>query len=1267
MKHADTRAARTANAADSVHIARTAHTAHTTRWRRGLRGLAWLGLMLMARPALAVDYVFPGNLPPGCSGSAGSYNCGSLTLNNGDTLTIAAPKPATISFSGNFDTQISRVNATGATADLRLQVSGNMTVRDPAVVNANIVASMFETTGSGTTITGNVSTTAGMVTLAYRSRITGSVSASVDAIIGQEAVITGDLVSTGGKVDLGYAAQVAGNVIVSAGNTVALAQSAVVGGAVTAGSGGVNLAYAARVGGNITTTSGRIDLGQNAVASACVRSSGSAPIVLNSAASAAQVCCGTTGSCSSSCVDNRSGLAMPALCTVPATLIARYDFNESAYNSSAGQLKDSAGYTDGPFNGATEGAGKPTTARTGPARSGSPGTCGYASLPGPTSNGGSFLVTGLPVSTSAGDKTSVAFWMYWNGTEGVMPMGWHSHALWFTSGSFGFSTGNTDVHGVASAGLANGWRHVVAVFTNGSVTANRLYIDGTLMALTQRQSTPDNSTAVAASSMRIGGWTRDTGYRFGGRLDQFRVYTGEVSTSQVAQLFAETTPCVAGSVLHHLELQHASGSGLTCTPSTVTVKACQDTACIIAYTEGLSGSLAASSSGMTVNWPAGAAFSIAAGSSSSTVGLQLSTAGGVVLGTSGLSVTPSAGTSCNFGSPTCTYTAADAGLLFDVPHHLAEGVQALTVSAVRKGDNALSCVPAFASVSKSVSFSCAYGNPASGTLPVRLAGSALNSGNSAAAACDSAGRAVALAFNANGVASTTLQYADVGQVTLAARYTGAAGSSEAGLVMTGSDSFIAAPASFTVAGVSSGPIAAGAAFSATVSARNAAAAITPNFGRETAAESVTLGYVRLSPRGVGSVDGSFSGSLGAFSGGNASATNLAWTEVGRGDLLARLSSNSYLGSGLGAFGASVAPGALHCADEGGVCTLPAGVTATVYYGNGSRYAVRTGVSTLVTCNSVAFGDPLPGLPKKCFYAATSASNGSVGDFIPHHFDVAASAACGAFSYAGQPFSATVTARNAGGATTLNFDGSALLSPNVAQAVTLSDGGATGLGTMAGAGIAASAFTAGVATASPAFGFTSKTTAPLSLQLRAANAGAGAAAISSAGYSEASMPLRSGRLRLSNAYGSARALLQVPVVAEHWGGSAWMLNSADNCTSLLSTSVAVSNPRTAAGLPSVALSTPGVVSLANGSGLLSLAAPLPLGSSLTVDLALNLGSGTADQSCHANHPLSVGAAKPWLRAQNGSCSASADRDPAARASFGIYSPESRKTVHVREMY
>jgi MSHA biogenesis protein MshQ len=1251
----------------TAHTAPTARTARTARWFGGLRGLAGLALMVMAQPALAVDYVFPGNLPPGCSGSAGTYNCGSLTLGYGDTLTIAAPKPATINFSGDFNTQAGQVNATGAAADLLLQINGDMTVSDTAVVNANIAARSFESTGNGATITGNLTTTSRTVTLAYRSRINGSVSAYGNAVVGQEVVITGDLVSTNGKVELGFAAQVDGNVTVSGNKPVQLAQNSVVGGAVSASAGNVTLGYAARVFGNVTTTSGNIELNQNAVASACVRSSASASIGLGYAASAAQVCCGSVGSCSSSCVNNSSGLAMPALCTVPASLIARYDFNESAYNGGTGQLKDSAGYTGGPFNGTPEGSANPSPASTGPARSGSPGTCGYASLAGPTSNGGSFLVNGLPVSTSAGAKTSVAFWMYWNGVDSVMPMGWNTHDLWFSSGSFGFNTGNTDLFGVASTGLASGWHHVVAVFTNGNVAANKLYIDGALKALTQRLATPNNSTALVASSLRIGGWTRDTGYRFDGRLDQFRVYNGEVSTSEVAQLYAETAACSATSALHHLEVQHASGSGLTCTPATVTVRACQDAACSSLYTGGVSGTLSAT--GGSVAWPATAAFSIAAGSSSTTLGLQATTTTASVLGVASSTPTASNAASCNFGSPSCTFTAADAGFVFNVPNHVSEGSQTVSVSAVRKSDNSSACTPAFASTSKALTFSCTYSNPASGSLPVRVAGTALNAAGNAAAACDSAGRGVTLAFNGNGVASTSVQYADVGQVLLSARYAGAAGGSEAGLVMTGSDSFIAAPASLTVTGVSSGPIKAGAAFAATVSARNATAAITPNFGRETAAESVTLGWARIAPSGVGTVDGSFSGSLGAFSGGSASASNLAWTEVGRGDLVARLSSNSYLGSGLGAFGASAALGATFCASQNGVCSLPLGVTATVYYGNASRYAVRTGVSLPVACSDAFFGDPLPGVSKNCYYAVTSASNGSVGDFIAHHFDVAASAACGAFTYAGQPFSATVTARNAGGGATLNFDGATLITPNFAQAVTLSDGGGSGsgLGTLSGASIAATAFSAGVAQAGPTYAFTSKATAPSTLLLRAANAGVGSAAVSSAGYTEASVALRSGRLRLRNAYGSARALLQVPVVAEHWSGNSWLLNSADNCTSLLSTSVAVSNPRSAAGLVSLAVSTPGVVSLANGSGLLSLAAPLPLGSSLTVDVALNLGSSTADQSCHASHPLTVGAAKPWLRAQNGACATSADRDPAARASFGIYTPESRKTVHLREMF
>ena len=65
--------------------------------------------------------------------------------------------------------------------------------------------------------------------------------------------------------------------------------------------------------------------------------------------------------------------------------------------------------------------------------------------------------------------------------------------------------------------------------------------------------------------------------------------------------------------------------------------------------------------------------------------------------------------------------------------------------------------------------------------------------------------------------------------------------------------------------------------------------------------------------------------------------------------------------------------------------------------------------------------------------------------------------------------------------------------------------------------------------------------------------------------------------------------------------------------------------------------------------------------------MTLGATTTDQSCLAAHPATTGAALPWLRSQQGSCAATWDRDPAARASFGIYAPETRKTLHVREIF
>ncbi|OYU78863.1 MAG: hypothetical protein CFE45_29165, partial [Burkholderiales bacterium PBB5] len=404
-----------------------------------------------------------------------------------------------------------------------------------------------------------------------------------------------------------------------------------------------------------------------------------------------------------------------------------------------------------------------------------------------------------------------------------------------------------------------------------------------------------------------------------------RVYNGAVTTADVADLYADTHPCAA--TLDHLEIRMSNTAGLTCAPSTLTLVACKDAACTGNFTDGVSGTLTATGPGMSVSWPSGAAFTIPAGSSSTTVNMQLTTAGSVLVGSSGLTPSATSATTCNFGSPQCTFSAAAAALRFDVPNHVSETSNVISVQAV--GSSGGTCNSAFASSSRNINFKCSYTNPGTGTRPVRVAGAALNSGNNNALACDGTGRTVTLAFDASGLASTTVQYADVGKMVLSATYTGSAGPGDSGLTMTGSDTFIAAPASFGFSGITSGPIRAGSAFSATLDARNLAGATTPNFARETPPESVVLAFSRYQPTGTGASNGNFSGNLGAFTSGSASATDLTWSEVGTIDLNASLASANYLGSGFTASG-------------------------------------------------------------------STGSTGAVGRFIPHHFDLAATAACGSF-------------------------------------------------------------------------------------------------------------------------------------------------------------------------------------------------------------------------------------------------------------------------------
>jgi MSHA biogenesis protein MshQ len=239
----------------------------------------------------------------------------------------------------------------------------------------------------------------------------------------------------------------------------------------------------------------------------------------------------------------------------------------------------------------------------------------------------------------------------------------------------------------------------------------------------------------------------------------------------------------AAASIDHIQLEVAA-SPLTCTPASVTVKACADSSC---------STLASSSATVTLSSTSGSwASSPLTFTGSSTTTLAVLTTSATTLGATS-SPAASNATQCYVGgvaAASCALSFADSGLLLSIPSQTAgvtsSGATRFSVAAVKKSDNGLSCTPAFASVTRSVKFWSTYSSPASGTKTLAVQGTTI--------ATASPGTAISLSFDSTGTASgLTLNYLDAGQLTLNAQYDGSAGTSDTGLVMTGSTAFVTVP------------------------------------------------------------------------------------------------------------------------------------------------------------------------------------------------------------------------------------------------------------------------------------------------------------------------------------------------------------------------------------------------------------------------------------------------------------------------------------------
>ncbi|MDO8347768.1 MAG: hypothetical protein Q7S85_07715 [Rugosibacter sp.] len=320
-----------------------------------------------------------------------------------------------------------------------------------------------------------------------------------------------------------------------------------------------------------------------------------------------------------------------------------------------------------------------------------------------------------------------------------------------------------------------------------------------------------------------------------------------------------------------------------------------------------------------------------------------------------------------------------------------------------------------------------------------------------------------------------------------------------------------------------------------------------------------------------------------------------------------------------------------------------------------RDDVYTAVDQPGDCLAGSLVDTLSGGQYGCAIGNKAAV--AFGRFIPDHFETAVLPACGSFTYSGQPFPLTLTAKNLAGGITLNY------ATAYAKPATLSAANAVA-GTFTPNPVAASAFVGGVAdlTAPPSvrFAFASPLTAPAALVVRTTDSD-GVSSSSGSPVVEGSLMLRAGRLRLLNTYGSELLPTRVPVRSEFYTGTGWSINSADNCTTFPTTAIAVTN--VIGNAPVLAAATSNPLALVNGQATLVFNPTLAAG---RFDLAIDLNTAGADTSCNTAHG-GTAANLPWLQGfWSSTCGGipAWAQDPNARIQLGA--PKA-PYIYLRERY
>lgn len=481
------------------------------------------------------------------------------------------------------------------------------------------------------------------------------------------------------------------------------------------------------------------------------------------------------------------------LCSAEPALYLRLD--EASWTGAAGEVR---GYGSGSLTGRAVGAAKTAGLVSAiPVDSVGNGTCRYGQFAGghvEVENDSSLAFT---------DALSASFWVRPNSSTGAATLlgkgsNYRIELLEDRRLALRVPIWGWDLLVRSKAPLApNVWSHVGFTLDRRSLLGLLNWLlDGALYINGVKDNAGSGVSILWATNTNIDPLTigGDEHSGFQGEMDEVRLERAVWSDSEFKRQAMATHWCGYPGGIDHFEFLTGYGAH-TCSPQTVTVRACINTAPEVCEPYPGEVTVNLSSNG----WIGGSTKTLTNGIGVFQLqGLQLS----MPLGVASSSPGASNQTLCQIGteplSAGCLLQFTQSGFIFDVPDMIAnQGAGGVSVSAViDKGtEGSPRCEPAFINQSRAVQFWSEFVSPTGMDLSVSaervwVNGSEVGQGFSNAVP-------VLLNFDGNGVSTLAVNYREAGKMQLNARYAGGATQDDSG-VMAGSDDFVSRPAGFCI-------------------------------------------------------------------------------------------------------------------------------------------------------------------------------------------------------------------------------------------------------------------------------------------------------------------------------------------------------------------------------------------------------------------------------------------------------------------------------------